>query len=1207
MLAGEPGIGKTRLTEELTKEAASHQVRVLWGRCWEGGGAPAYWPWIQALREAIRSCESTELVAARSWLQYIARMLPELQSSLPEGEFSAGSLPAMLSVPGQQNDPEPARFRLFDCITNFLRLVAANPLMLALDDIHSADADSLLLLSFFARSLRDTRIIVVATYRDVEAEQSRYDALLKEIEREGICIPLRGLAESEVAEFVQCNTGVVAENGLVSALHQATGGNPFFLDETVRLMIADRTSPRGNSGNEGFAIPEGVRAATRRRLAPITETSRRVLTIASVIGYEFDLDLLAGLSQLTREQLMEALSEAASHRVIREVTGTYGRYRFNHAIIAEVLRSDVGRTELIRLHRRVAESLEDLHQANLRPYFARLAHHYLEALPEGPVDKAVNYARLGAESARTQLAYTEAARLYHSALLALEATAHPDEALRCEVLLGLGEAESKAGTREEAYRAFRRAADIARSLGRTDLLARAALAPGMWAVIPGTVDVEWIALIEEALRRVEPQDSALRALLLARLATELYWTERREAALSLVREGVEVARRIDDRSALVSTLWTQYRAQWGPDGAERRLEAATEMVALAQNAGDQDWLLKAHELKIAALVELGDVQKADYEIAAYEKLEKDSGQASGTVERFRAMRALATGEFQEAERLSRLALAIAQRRQEQIAIMSVGGQLTWLSYERGTVGDWIPALKAQATESPALMIARCALALFYLQIGDLSSAKGEFEYFAAHDFTRIPRDWNWMGAITALATVCAGLSDARRAAVLYQLLLPYADRNIMVGWADMCYGSASHHLGLLATTLGHLDDSQAHFEAAIEFDLKMGARAALLHTQVSYAAMLLARGRASDSQRALEMAKSARDLAYKLGMNPLVREASDLEARAQGSGQPPRGEATRIAPVESGRTGRMLATIMFLDIVESTARAAQVGDHRWGEQMREYYAEVRRHLVSFGGREINTFGDDFFALFDAPAKAVRCACAIRDAMLKLGLKIRAGVHTGECELDDGKITGIAVHIGARMVRQAEPGEVAVSSTVRDLVVGAGIGFDDRGNRSLKGVPGEWRVFVAKTPSAETGESGEQPEPEPNLFRRERDFWTVNYDGKVSRIKNMRGLGYLAHLLQNPGSEFHAVDLIANADLGRTDGGEFSDRSTDTKDRRAASTSEKAGLSVTRAIRAAIQRIADSHPALGRYLSGAVKTGRYCSYRPDSGNAIRWKF
>jgi class 3 adenylate cyclase len=179
------------------------------------------------------------------------------------------------------------------------------------------------------------------------------------------------------------------------------------------------------------------------------------------------------------------------------------------------------------------------------------------------------------------------------------------------------------------------------------------------------------------------------------------------------------------------------------------------------------------------------------------------------------------------------------------------------------------------------------------------------------------------------------------------------------------------------------------------------------------------------------------------------------------------GEATRIAPAK-GSTGRMLTTIMFLDIVGSTERAAQVGDHRWGEQMRDYYAEVRRHLVSFGGREVNTFGDDFFALFDAPVEAVLCACAIRDAMLKQGLKIRAGVHTGECELDDGKITGIAVHIGARMVRQAEPGEVAVSSTVHDLVVGAGIGFDDRGNHSLKGVPGEWRVFVAQTPAVKTG-------------------------------------------------------------------------------------------------------------------------------------------
>jgi len=161
---------------------------------------------------------------------------------------------------------------------------------------------------------------------------------------------------------------------------------------------------------------------------------------------------------------------------------------------------------------------------------------------------------------------------------------------------------------------------------------------------------------------------------------------------------------------------------------------------------------------------------------------------------------------------------------------------------------------------------------------------------------------------------------------------------------------------------------------------------------------------------------------------------------------------------------RVLATILFSDIVGSSEKAAALGDRAWRELLLRHHELVRRQLVRFRGQEVDTAGDGFFASFDGPARAIRCGCAIAEAMPELGLEVRVGLHTGECELVDGKVAGIAVHTGARVAANAQPGEVLVSSTVKDLVAGSGLSFDDRGSHELKGIPGEWRLYAVAATS-----------------------------------------------------------------------------------------------------------------------------------------------
>jgi class 3 adenylate cyclase len=172
-------------------------------------------------------------------------------------------------------------------------------------------------------------------------------------------------------------------------------------------------------------------------------------------------------------------------------------------------------------------------------------------------------------------------------------------------------------------------------------------------------------------------------------------------------------------------------------------------------------------------------------------------------------------------------------------------------------------------------------------------------------------------------------------------------------------------------------------------------------------------------------------------------------------------DAWAVAKDAQAEPERILATILFTDIVGSTARAAELGDARWRELLQAHHAAIRRQLLRFRGNELDTAGDGFFASFDGPARAIRCACAITAAVRELGLEVRAGLHTGECERIDSKVGGIAVHIGARVAKEAQAGEVLVSSTVKDLVAGSGLQFQERGVAELKGVPGEWRLFAVE--------------------------------------------------------------------------------------------------------------------------------------------------
>jgi len=1071
LLSGEPGVGKTRLVEEIAREAQAQNAQVAWGRCWEGGGAPAYWPWVQIVREAASRMSPGWLAEMGAVARNVAQMIPEVRAALPVRE-SGVEAQAMPSVPDR---PEQARFQLFDSISVLLRSAATvNPLLLVIDDLHAADADSLLLLKFLARDLPQSRILAIGTYRELEVRRSAQQAeLLGEIIREATGIPLRGLSREEIAEFIERYAGFAADPTLLESLTKTTEGSPFFLDEIVRLMKAEGRLLSSAKREPRLVIPDSIRAAVRRKLAPLSETARRALSVASVIGLEFEFALLQETSELAGEQLIKSIDQSMALGLVVEASGA-ARYRFSHAMIPEVLRAELSRPQLLRLHQRAATAIEQLHRGDLDAHAAAIALHGEQALlledrrgRQMPTTrqrkKVADYARRGAERSLKQLAYGEAARLYRLALDSIVG-GRANRAERTELLLGLGEALRKSGNAAEAKQAFAQATDLARELSDAVLLSRAALAAATWSttLFGVNVNTEMVALLEEAVAAIGDAASGTRAMLLARLAQELAAAEPRNRAFALCEEAIEIARRVNDNAAMVSALWTQHQLLWGPDGVEKRLEAATEIERLAEKADAIDWALSAREFKLSALIELGRIELADHEIDSYATLQERVGQSSGTVERYRAMRCQMRGEFESAQRYALEMLKIANRRQDQPLAAAFGTLMIQVRAELGRESENEQIVRDYAARFPNMTVARCGLATISATLGHEAEARREFERFAADDFAGIPRDWNWICSLTFLCDVCIYLRDRDRGAALYELLRPYSGRNVTIGWGDVSYGALDRYLGRLAAFTGRLDDAAVHLAAALRFEQQMGATLAVAHTRFDYASVLLQRGRGGDRDEALSQLRQALETAVGLGMKDLERRVRRVTATAAAENPPttPLGVEKVGADVP---TRRAIASVLFTDVVASTERVTELKDRRWSELLQRLRQGLRKEIADFGGREINTAGDGMLTIFNDPGQAIRCAFAFAASAEGLGLHVRSGIHTGECEFVGADVAGIAVHIGARVAARAGAGEVMVSSTVRDLLAGGEMIFVDRGLCVLKGVSGEWRLYAVEHP------------------------------------------------------------------------------------------------------------------------------------------------
>ena len=865
LIGGEPGVGKSRLADELSERARQRGAVVLFGRAWEAGGAPAYWPWVQAIRGYIRDREGG---AVRRQLGNgaadLAQMLPELRELFPD------------IGPPASSDPEGARFRLFDATAFFLRQASAvQPLVLVLDDLHVADTPSLLLLEFLARELLDMRLLVLGAYRDTELEpESPLSATVAELTRRpAAMVRLRGFAASDVSRFIEANHGIGSPRRLAEAIHLETEGNPLFVGEILRLLAAEgRLDEAVEAPAARLGIPPSVREVIGRRLRHLSDECKSVLTLASVLGREFDLDALVRVTEYELDPLLDLLEEAISARVVGEVPGTHGRLRFTHILIRDTLYDDVPATRRLRLHRQIGEVLEEMYATDLHAHLAELAYHFDAAVPAVDARKAVQYAWRAGDRASALLAYEEAARLYATGIKMLEAHATGDKVGRCELMLRLGDVQARAGDISSAKQTFLRAAEVARDAGTPEQLARAALGYGgrfVWSRAWG--DTELVPLLEEALAGLPEEDSELRVRLLTRLAAgPLRDTLPPEPRERMSQDAVDMARRLGNSATLAYALEGRYDANWGPDVLEGRLAIADELLQVARAAGDAERVYAGCDCRFIALLESGDLPAAHRSHEAASDLAyqlRQPAQLWDTAVR-RAQLALFEGRFAEAEPAIHEGLELGLPVQSANAQLAFDLQMYALRREQGRLEEVLDMIERAGDAYPAYPVWRYVVIDVFAELERMDDARAALGASAADDYP-LYLEMQWLFAMSLLPEVCRYLEDVAAASAIYELLRPYPRRNAVLP-PELCRGSVSRGLGILAATAADWNAAAGHFEVALEMNAAMGARPWLAHTQYDYARMLLARGGAGDRDRARDLLSSANALSRQLGMTALA-------------------------------------------------------------------------------------------------------------------------------------------------------------------------------------------------------------------------------------------------------------------------------------------------------------------------------------------------
>ena len=887
LISGEAGLGKTTLAAEAARTAFDNGACVLFGHCEEDLATP-YQLFGEALGHYVTHARQDQLVVhIETHGSELSRLVPALASRIPD-------LP-----PSKATDTETERFLLFAAIVDLLARVSEHqPLVLVLDDLQWADKGSLLLLRHLTAADQAMRVLVLGTYRDSELSHSHplTDTLAALRRHSGVSrIELAGLNDNDVVAYLEAAAGQTLDDagvGLAHAVYRETDGNPYFVSEVLRHLAETRTIYQDATGRwtseitlEQVALPDSVREVIGARVGRLGKNAERVLSVAAVIGRDFDLELLARATKTTEDDLLDILEAASAVALVREPDDASGRYNFAHALIQHTLSEDLGPNRRARVHRQVAEALEDLCGDHPGARIGELARHWTAATQPIDLIRAIGYSHQAGDAALASLAPADALHYYAQALDLYARTIDSDLGLGIDLGIGLGTAQRQTGDpafRETLLEAARRAVDI----GDTERLVAAALANNRgWVSSAGTIDTDRVEMLELALDRLSG-DSHDRALVLATLCSELVFSTASERRQALAREALSIARAHGDEAIILRVL----NIAFNPIEMSEALTWSADALSRAQRLGDPVQLFLAADRRSVAACRAGDMREVDRCLelmgSTAERLVQPS--LNWVLAFVRAMRAQVAGDPDEAERLALEALRIGTEIGEPDATIIFGAQLAIVSLQRGIMGDLAPFIEEAAAENPGLPGFVAALAVAHSEGGRTDEARDLLDELAAVDFD-VPEDVTWLTTMVSYSDAAIQCGDPRYAAPLFDRLAPWGDL-----WSTTMgptvEGPVSLFLGGLASVLRRYDQADAYFAQSAASSERADAKYFGARTNLLWGKMLADRRGTGDIEKAQDLLTKAHLSGAANGYGTVARRAETalqlLDALQPNDGSP---------------------------------------------------------------------------------------------------------------------------------------------------------------------------------------------------------------------------------------------------------------------------------------------------------------------------------
>ena len=874
LVSGEAGLGKTTLVAEAARAASDDGACVLFGHCEEDLAHP-YQFFAEALghysRHATEEQLSTHVDAHGSEL---ARLVPALLDRVPD-------LPA-----SKATDADTERYLLFAAAVGMLATISEHrPVVLVLDDLQWADTGSLSLLRHLMATEQIRRMLILATYRD--SELAHADALRDTLgtlrRHRGVSrIELVGLDDGAVVSFLEAAAGQTLDDAgvdLAHAVYRETDGNPFFVGEVLRHLSETGAIHRDATGRwvaeeslEHVALPDSVREVIGGRVVRLGRDAGRVLSLAAVIGRDFDLDVLAQATKTTEDELLDILDAAGAAALVGELSDAPGRFSFTHALIQHTLYQDLGPTRRARAHRQVAEALEDLCGDRPGPRVGELARHWVAAIQPVELLKAIGYTRQAGDAALTALAPADALRYYGQALDLYAQSGDPDPVLELDLLIGLGTAKRQTGDptfRDTLLQACRQAAD----LGDTDRLVAAALANdrGTFSTV-STVDAEKIEILETALDRLPP-DHPDRALVLSTLCSELTIGSPLGRRQSLAEEALSIAEKSGDDLVVVRVLNHVHLPLAVPHLLELSLTRATDALTRSQRIGDPVLLCSAASgRRFMRRVRRGHRRDGPVprdQRPLVEQLDQPFLNWVHTLQR--ATRALIAGDAAQAEQLATEALQIGTDGGEPDAFIIYGAQIIMVNLWRGTLDALVPLIEQAIADNPGLPVFVAALALAHAEADRTDETRSLLQGFAGMHFD-LPLDATWLTGMTAYADAAIECRDPEFAGPMLERLAPFSDQWLYTDVATS--GPVSRSVGDLLTVLRRYDEAEAQFAHAAASSERADAIFFAARTDLSWGRMLVERRAPGDGDRARHLLNRAHGTATAQGYGNIERRAT---------------------------------------------------------------------------------------------------------------------------------------------------------------------------------------------------------------------------------------------------------------------------------------------------------------------------------------------